>query len=63
MIKTAFIYDKPREAPTFEGYYFANKDGFWKGFKYNMPYVLDNKRPKPQTKKADVETGEDQKGE
>lgn len=62
LIKKAFIYDKPRKLPKLNGYYFVNSLGYWVDDDM-VPYVLDPRRPKPQTKKADVETGEDQKGE
>ncbi|MCM3575597.1 hypothetical protein M3172_20605 [Mesobacillus subterraneus] len=63
LIKQAFIYPKPKEKPKLEGYVFIKSAGYWVDNENNEPYVLDNRRPKPQTKKADVETGEDQKGE
>jgi hypothetical protein len=62
LIKKAFIYDKPRKKPELKGYHFVNSLGYWVD-EDRIPYVLDSRRPKPQTKKADVETGEDQKGE
>ncbi|MFB5284658.1 hypothetical protein [Peribacillus sp. Hz7] len=62
LIKKAFVYTKPKEKPQLRGYYFLNSLGYWVD-KDEVPYVLDTRRPKPQTKKADVETGEDQKGE
>ncbi|MEK3820320.1 hypothetical protein MKY20_14735 [Cytobacillus sp. FSL W8-0315] len=63
LIQKAFIYDKPRKKPELKEYTFLNKAGYWIDKQDSQPYVLDSKRPKPQTKKADVETGEDQKGE
>ncbi len=62
LIKNAFVYDKPRRKPELKGYHFVNSLGYWVD-QDRIPYVLDSRRPKPQTKKADVETGEDQKGE
>jgi hypothetical protein len=63
LIKKAFIYPRPKEKPKLEGYVYNRIDGYWIDIDNNEPYVLDSRRPKPQTKKADVETGEDQKGE
>ncbi|MCK9479956.1 MAG: hypothetical protein M0R40_10745 [Firmicutes bacterium] len=44
---------------------FLQKAGYWADDASGLPMMLidDPKRPKPQTKKADIETGEDQKGE
>ncbi len=44
---------------------FFLKAGYWTDDVSGIPMMLmdDPKRPKPQTKKFDVETGEDQKGE
>ncbi|MCZ0871257.1 hypothetical protein [Peribacillus sp. AS_2] len=63
LIQKAFIYEKPRQKPELNDYVFLDKSGYWIDKKDSQPYVLDTKRPKPRTKKADVETGEDQKGE
>jgi hypothetical protein len=63
LIQKAFIYNKPRQKPELKEYIFLNEAGYWVNNRDHEPYVLDSKRPKPQTKKADVETGEDQKGE
>lgn len=44
---------------------FFQKAGYWTDDVSGIPMMLmdDPKRPKPQTKKFDIETGEDQKGE
>ncbi len=44
---------------------FLQKLGYWIDDVSGIPMMLidDPNRPKPQTKKYDVETGEDQKGE
>ncbi len=44
---------------------FFQKEGYWTDDASGIPMMLmdDPKRQKPQTKKFDVETGEDQKGE
>jgi hypothetical protein len=36
--------------------------GLWVDAESRLPLIYDPNRPKPNTKKADVETGEDQKG-
>ncbi|MFB4169924.1 hypothetical protein [Virgibacillus sp. JSM 102003] len=63
LIQKAFIYPKPKEKPKLEGYTYNEESGYWVSDRDFLPYVMDKRRPKPQTKKADVETGEDQKGE
>jgi hypothetical protein len=63
LIRKAYVYEVPRKKPKLEGYFFDTINGYWIDKDNNLPYVFDVKRPKPQTKKADVETGEDQKGE
>lgn len=37
--------------------------GFWVLESSNQPYMFSKKRQLPMTKKNDIETGEDQKGE
>lgn len=37
--------------------------GFWISLTENKPLILSNSIYKPQTKKEDIETGEDRKGE
>lgn len=48
-IKTDMAYDKVL--------------GFWTSLTDNKPLVLSDNKYKPQTKKEDIETGEDRKGE
>jgi len=62
LLEKAFVYEAPRKKPELNGYTLIDELGYWID-EDNIPYVLDLRRPKPQTKKADVETGEDQKGE
>ncbi|UOO37672.1 hypothetical protein IZU99_10595 [Oscillospiraceae bacterium CM] len=44
---------------------FSYRGGYWTDNMSGIPMMLmdDPRRPKPETKKFDVETGEDQKGE
>lgn len=46
-----------------EGYSFNNKIGFWQNNITSEALMLSNDIRKPSTKKEDIETGEDQKGE
>lgn len=63
LLKKAFIYDLPRKSPEINDGFYDEKKGYWVLDESQMPVVSDKQRPKPQTKKADVETGEDRKGE
>ncbi|OFZ30948.1 MAG: hypothetical protein A2057_15710 [Ignavibacteria bacterium GWA2_35_9] len=44
-------------------YIYDEVQGYWINSKSKTPMMFDNNGPRPQTKKQDVETGEDQKGE
>lgn len=46
-----------------EGYEYDAGAGYWRSSKNGSPLVSDENVRKPITKKADVETGEDKKGE
>lgn len=63
LLEKAFIYPLPKTQPDMNGCYFDFKAGYWKIDINASPVVFGSDRPKPQSKKADVETGEDKKGE
>jgi hypothetical protein len=46
-----------------EGYEYDAGVGYWRSSTNGSPLVSDENIRKPMTKKADVETGEDKKGE
>jgi len=46
-----------------EGYKYDATRGYWLGKASGTPLVSDENVRKPVTKKADIETGEDKKGE
>ena len=46
-----------------KGYYYDEDKGYWVNKKSKIALMLENNGPKPDTKKCDVETGEDRKGE
>lgn len=63
LLDKAFIYPLPKSEPDMSGCSFDYSAGYWKIDEDESPYILNNNRPRPQSKKADVETGEDRKGE
>jgi hypothetical protein len=42
--------------------YYDEIVGLWMSTESHLPLIYDPNRPRPKTKKEDVETGEDQKG-
>lgn len=65
LISKAKIYNVSQRNIIPELCTFSQNNGYWIDDNSFMPMMLidDSKRPKPQTKKFDIETGEDQKGE
>lgn len=61
--KKAFIYDLPRTKPDMSDYEFDDLKGFWISQNNKKPCIEDSSFAAPRTKKADIETGEDKKGE
>lgn len=51
------------EETTPTGYIFCEEKGYWIDNLTNIPLMSSDDPIKPQTKKCDIETGEDQKGE
>ena len=62
LLEKAFVYPLPKERPKLSGYSFSSDKGYWIR-EDGIPLVEDHSIPKPRTKKEDVETGEDRKGE
>jgi len=62
LLEKAFVYPIPKKKPKLSGYNFSAEKGYWIR-EDGLPLVEDDSTPKPKTKKHDVETGEDQKGE
>jgi len=64
IIEKAFRY-KPNSSNIKDpdGCVYDEKMGCWINENNKTPMVLDSTISKPRTKKADIETGEDQKGE
>ena len=63
LLEKAFNYKKRKELKAPEGYVFDHLLGAWKNEIDNTLLVQSLKYPGLGTKKEDVETGEDQKGE
>lgn len=62
-LEKIFRYDaNKREKGCLEGYDYNSKLGYWVD-KLMNPCIDDTNFIKPQTKKCDIETGEDKKGE
>lgn len=61
--KKAFVYDLPRTDPDMTGYEFEDDKGYWVNKNSKKPSIEDPQFAAPRTKKADIETGEDKKGE
>jgi len=63
LLDKAYCYPEPTETPRPENCTFAEKSGYWKNNITGDAMMLSNDPRRPQTKKEDRETGEDQKGE
>jgi hypothetical protein len=63
LLEKAYCYPEPREAPIPDNCTFIQKSGYWRNDSTGEIMMLSNDPCRPQTKKEDIETGEDQKGE
>lgn len=63
LLGKAYCYPEPGEAQIPENCTFIQKNGYWRNNSTGEIMMLSNDPRRPQTKKADIETGEDQKGE
>jgi hypothetical protein len=65
LLERAFVYNQSHKLTKPKGYVYDDVRGAWvnSGTVELMVESKDTERPKPRTKKADIETGEDQKGE
>lgn len=62
-IEKAFVYPLQKEKVQLDAWDYDENNGYWISQGQNTPLILDKKMMRPRSKKADVETGEDQKGE
>jgi hypothetical protein len=63
LLEKAYVYPLPKATPETSGYKFDCKSGYWVVEKSGKPVVLDRANLGLSSKKCDLETGEDQKGE
>ena len=63
LIEKAYEYKKPKNNPNMIGCKFDHLNGYWVFENSNEPIIHSSNFISPRTKKADRETGEDQKGE
>ena len=63
LLELANTYPIPDRKLDPEGYYYDEQIGAWVDQQDKTLLVRTEKKPTPQTKKMDIETGEDQKGE
>jgi hypothetical protein len=63
LLEKAHRYVKPIQNPIPSNYTFSERKGYWRNRSTGEIMMLSNDSCRPQTKKEDRETGEDQKGE
>lgn len=63
LIEKAYRYPAPIEKPTPKDCTFQENHGYWVNNSTGEVMMLSNDPRRPQSKKCDLETGEDQKGE
>jgi uncharacterized protein YjaZ len=64
LLEKAFKYNIPKQRKAlFRDYKYNNIKGYWVNVKTGNALMLEDGRIKPRTKKEDIETGEDNKGE
>lgn len=63
LLEKAFCYPEPATLDLPADCIFEERRGYWKNKYTGEIMMLSNDPRRPQTKKYDVETGEDQKGE
>lgn len=63
LLEKAVVYPLPKSNPKMEGYFFDDLKGYWVNKQTGAPMMLDENCQRPQSKKNDIETGEDRKGE
>ncbi len=63
LLEKAYVYPLPKEDFVPDECIYDNKRGYWILEKTKRPFILSEYSRPPRSKKCDVETGEDQKGE
>jgi hypothetical protein len=63
LLDKAFTYDVKEQKLTPDNGIYSREEGFWRIKDTNEVMMFSDSKDKPASKKCDVETGEDQKGE
>lgn len=63
LLKMLHIYSVPPQRDVLDNFEYSEACGYWKNKITGNPLMLDPSTDRPRTKKEDVETGEDKKGE
>ena len=63
LLEKAYCYPEPSEIALPENCTFVEQSGYWKNSSTGEIMMLSKDPKRPQTKKHDRETGEDQKGQ
>lgn len=63
LLEKAYVYNDVPKRLTPEGCSYDRNSGLWRMDRTGEVMMISNYAQKPQSKKCDVETGEDQKGE
>ena len=63
LIEKAYVYDEIKDVDRPKNCYYDRENGFWRCENDDAIMMMSDTPQKPSTKKCDIETGEDQKGE
>lgn len=63
LLEKAYRYPDPKKIPMPENCTFVQHSGYWRNNITGEIMMLSDTPRRPQSKKQDIETGEDQKGE
>lgn len=63
LLEKAYVYPLPKALLEPDGCVYDSKKGYWVLNGTEQPFILSECSRPPRSKKCDVETGEDQKGE
>lgn len=63
LLEKTFVYNNPTHKLAPEGCSYDRKSGLWRVDGTGEVMMISDFAQRPETKKCDVETGEDQKGE
>lgn len=63
LLEKAYIYPLERDEANLSDYLYDTEKGYWLNKETQGAFILEPSARRPQSKKCDRETGEDQKGE